>query len=146
MRSMLGFLSVAMVASLSGCATVESVQADSARLSTYTLCMRLAAPGYMTSRTEIEIWRETIASRGQSCSAYQGDMDRVARQQEATLQSLTTRLNQQAQPVTPQPSLGTGFLKNSFRQGDSLICVYDRLGSPVYVTRRSVDICDLTTK
>ena len=73
-------------------------------------------------------------------------MDRAARQQSDTLQSLTSRLNQAQQPRAQPQTLApgpTGFYKSSFRQGQSLICVYDRLGSPVYVTKQTTDICPL---
>jgi hypothetical protein len=133
-----------------GCTSIEQSRADASRLSTYTLCMRLAAPGLLTDRSTLELWRETIASRGEGCSQHQADMDRAARRQSDTLQSLTTRLNQgqqpRVQPYTPPPtSSAKGFYRSSFRQGQSLICVYDRLGSPVYVTKQATDICPLTT-
>lgn len=137
-----------MALNLAACASVENTRAEAAQLSTYRLCLRLAAPGLMASGRDLETWRETVESRGQDCSAYQADMDRAAQRQNATLQSLTTRLNQQPQQRAPQVQPappGTAFYQRSFRQGNSLICVYDRLGSPVYVTRQVTDICPLNT-
>lgn len=140
----IGSIGAVVAAGLSACATVQDMRSEASGVSTYSLCMRLAAPGLLTNRAQLEVWRDTVAARGDSCNSYQADMDRASRQQAATMQSLTTRLNQQNQPTTRAVTpVGTGFYKRSFRQGNSLICVYDRLGNPVYITMHATEICPL---
>jgi Iap family predicted aminopeptidase len=45
---------------------------------------------------------------------------------------------------TPVPAASNGFLKRQFVSGTNKVCVYDQLGSDVYVTLPSVELCPLT--
>lgn len=47
-------------------------------------------------------------------------------------------------PTPAVPASTAGFLKRQFVSGTNKVCVYDRLGSDLYVTIPSVELCPLT--
>lgn len=72
--------------------------------------------------------------------------DAERNQNERTIEALRlldARYNRQPAQVVPQRQ-ATAFLKGSYVSGMNRICIYDRLGSEVAITLRSVDICPLS--
>jgi outer membrane murein-binding lipoprotein Lpp len=129
---------------VTGCASVQEVKQANVHMSSYQLCMKLAANPLAMDNIR-QGWRELIQERGDSCGPYAAEMEMANARANANISGLAASLSA-PRPMAPSPQQvqGRGFLKVQFVQGFNRICVYDDLGSAVHVTIPSTSICPLS--